>query len=93
MTAADFWNNKDRAQATIDEASAVRAKVHPLEALIQKTDDLEVLKTLAEEEKDPDGQLTAFHEVEKEYSAVLKELEDFELKMLLSGEFDKNNAF
>src|ERR1700738_3571463 len=93
MTAADFWNNKDRAQATIDEASAVRAKVHPLEALIQKTDDLEVLKTLAEEEKDPDGQLTAFHEVEKEYSAVRKELEDFELKMLLSGEFDKNNAF
>src|ERR1700722_1538100 len=93
MTAADFWNNKDRAQATIDEASAVRAKVHPLEALIQKTDDLEVLKTLAEEEKDPDGQLTAFQEVEKEYCAVLKELEDFELKMLLSGEFDKNNAF
>ena len=52
-----------------------------------------MLKTLAEEETDPDGQLTAFHEVEKEYSAVLKELEDFELKMLLSGEFDKNNAF
>src|ERR1700688_1033596 len=93
MTAADFWNNKERAQATIDEASGLRAKVHPLLALIQKTDDLEVLKTLAEEEKDPEGQLTAFHEVEKEYSAVLKELEDFELKMLLSGEFDKNNAF
>src|SRR6202521_2446985 len=93
MTAADFWNNKDRAQATIDEASAIRAKVHLLEALIQKEDDLEVLKKLAEEEKDPDGQLTAFHEVEKEFAAVLKELEDFELKMLLSGEFDKNNAF
>jgi peptide chain release factor 2 len=93
MTAGDFWNNKDRAQATIDEASAVRAKVHPLEALNQKTDDLEILKMLAEEETDPDGQLTAYHEVEKEYSAVLKELEAFELKMLLSGEFDKNNAF
>ena len=57
MTAADFWNNKDRAQAAIDEASALRAKVHPLEALIQKTDDLDVLKTLAEEENDPDGQV------------------------------------
>ena len=61
MTAGDFWNNKDRAQATIDEASAVRAKVLPLEALILKTDDLEILKTLAEEETDPDGQSTAYH--------------------------------
>jgi peptide chain release factor 2 len=93
MTAADFWNNKDRAQATIDETSALRAKVLPLENLIQKIDDLEALRALAEEEKDPDGQLTAFREVENEYSAVSKELEDFELKMLLSGEFDKNNAF
>jgi peptide chain release factor 2 len=93
MTAADFWNNKERAQTNIDKASALRAKVHPLEALIQKTDDLEVLRLLAEEEKEPDAQLIAFHEVEKEYSTVLKELENFELKMLLSGEFDKNNAF
>ena len=93
MAAADFWNNKERAQATIDEASGLRAKVHPLLALIQKTDDLEALKELAQEETDPDGQATAFHEVEKEFAAVLKELENFELKMLLSGEFDKNNAF
>jgi peptide chain release factor 2 len=93
MTAADFWNNRERAQTNIDKASALRAKVHPLAALIQKTDDLEVLRLLAEEEKEPDAQLIAFHEVEKEYSTVLKELENFELKMLLSGEFDKNNAF
>ena len=67
--------------------------MHPLAALIQKTDDLEILRSLAEEEKDPEGQVTAFREVAKEYYAVLKELESFELKMLLSGEFDKNNAF
>jgi peptide chain release factor 2 len=93
MTVADFWNNKDRAQASIDEASALRAKVHPLEALIQKIDDLDVLKGLAAEENGSDARSAAFHEVESEYSAVVKELEDFELKMLLSGEFDKNNAF
>ena len=93
MAAADFWNNKDRAQASIDEATALRAKVLPLEALIQKTDDLEVLKSLAEEETDADAQLTAFREVETEFVTVQKELESFELHMLLSGEFDKNNAF
>jgi len=93
MTAGDFWNNKDRAQTSIDEASSLRAKVHPLEALVQKADDLEVLKGLAEEENGSDARLAAFQEVESEYSALQKELEDFELKMLLSGEFDKNNAF
>ena len=67
MTAADFWNNKDRAQATIDEATALRAKVQPLSALVQKTDDLDILRSLAEEEKDPEGQLTALREVAQEY--------------------------
>jgi len=93
MAAPDFWNNKDRAQTTIDEATALRGKILPLEALVQKTDDLEILKSLAEEEADADAQLTAFHEVESEFTAVQKELERFELQMLLSGEFDKNNAF
>ena len=93
MAAPDFWNNKDRAQTTIDEATALRGKILPLEALVQKTDDLEILKSLAEEEADANAQLTAFHEVESEFTAVQKELERFELQMLLSGEFDKNNAF
>lgn len=93
MTAADFWNNKDRAQATIDEATALRATVQPLSALVQKADDLDILRSLAEEENDSEARLTAFREVAQEYYAALKELESFELKMLLSGEFDKNNAF
>ena len=93
MAAPDFWTNKDRAQTTIDEATALRGKILPLEALVQKTDDLEILKSLAEEEADADAQLTAFHEVESEFTAVQKELERFELQMLLSGELDKNNAF
>src|SRR6516225_10572280 len=93
MTAPGFWNNKERAQAIIDEATDVRSKVTPLAALIQRSDDLEVLVSLAREEKDFESQASAFREVEQEYAALLKELESFELKMLLSGEFDKNNAF
>jgi peptide chain release factor 2 len=93
MTAADFWNDKERAQATIDETTAVRSRVQPLAALIQRIDDLEVLQILVREEKDSESQAAAFREAEQEYSALMKELESFELKMLLSGEFDKNNAF
>jgi peptide chain release factor 2 len=93
MAASDFWNNKEQAQKVIDETSSIRAKVQPLTGLIEKTDDLEILRSLAEEETDPGTQVTAFREVQQEYESVQRELEHFELKMLLSGEFDKNNAF
>jgi peptide chain release factor 2 len=92
-TAPDFWNNKERAQATIDETTQIRSKVQPLAALIRRADDLEVLVGLAREEKQFESQASAFREVEQEYAALIRELESFELKMLLSGEFDKNNAF
>ena len=93
MAAPDFWNNKERAQKTIDETTAVRGKVQPLTALIGKVDDLEILRSLAEEEQDTSAQSNAFKEVQSDYESVAAELDKFELKMLLSGEFDKNNAF
>jgi peptide chain release factor 2 len=93
MAEPAFWDNKERAQQVIDEASSVRSKTLPFSQLTEKADDLEVLLSLAKEETDPTSQLTAFREVNSEYESLSKELEAFELKMLLSGEFDKNNAF
>jgi peptide chain release factor 2 len=93
MAAPDFWNNKEAAQETIDESNALRAKVGPLAALEQRVDDVEVLRTLGEEEAGAEAQLNAFRDVEQEFKAVAKELDNFELKMLLSGEFDRSNAF
>ena len=93
MAAPDFWANKERAQTVIDETASVRNKVQPLAQLSQKIDDLEILRDLAQEETNPDSQSTAFREVEQEYLALIKELDGFELRTLLSGEFDKSNAF
>jgi peptide chain release factor 2 len=93
MAAPDFWANKERAQSVIDETASVRNKVQPLAQLSQKVDDLEVLRDLAQEETSPESQSTAFREIEQEYRDLSKELEGLELKTLLSGEFDKNNAF
>jgi peptide chain release factor 2 len=93
MAGPAFWDNKERAQQVIDEASTVRAKTLPFSQLTEKVDDLEVLLSLAKEETDPSGQENAFREVNGEYENLTRELEAFELKMLLSGEFDKNNAF
>ena len=93
MAAPDFWDRKDQAQATIDETAAVRAKVQPLAELIQKVDDLEVLRQLTAEETNEAAQAEAYRDLEREHGQVRKALEDFELRMLLSGEFDRSNAF
>src|SRR5260221_2269483 len=93
MAEPAFWDNKERAQQVIDEASSVRSKTLPFSQLAEKADDLEVLLSLAREETNPANQMTAFREVNDEYQNLSRDLEAFELKTLLSGEFDKNNAF
>lgn len=56
--------------------------------LSQKTEDVIVLKGLAEEEEDPQAQ----KEVEASLNELKKELDDFEFKTILSGEDDSKNA-
>ena len=93
MAAQDFWNNRERAQATVEEVSRLRNTIQPFLALEQNVEDLEVLKLLAEEETDPTGQHAAFSEVFAEHDAVVKKLEAFELQSYLSGAQDKSNCF
>lgn len=93
MAAPEFWERKEQAQQTIDEATALRNKVEPMADLVQKVEDLEIMRGLTEEEADASAQMAAFRDLQSEYATLTRLLEDFELKMLLSGEFDRNNAF
>jgi peptide chain release factor 2 len=93
MAAAEFWERKEQAQQTIDEATTLRNKVEPMADLIQKVEDLEIMRGLTEEEADASAQMAAFRDLQSEYTTLTRLLEEFELKMLLSGEFDRNNTF
>lgn len=93
MGEPDFWLNKERAQQQVEEVSKLRGKISPLTALERQLEDLEVLKSLAEEEIDPPTQARTWTEVEAEHAILLRTLEDFELLQLLSGEHDRSNAF
>jgi len=92
MAAPDFWNNKETAQRDVELVSSLRGKVQPFQALESRAGDLDVLKELAAEEV-PERQSMAIKEVQAEYDNLIKELEKFELRQLLSGEFDKSPAF
>ena len=89
MSEADFWTNKERAQKNVEEVSTLRGKITPLLALERQIEDLPVLIELAREANDVESAA----EVRKEHAAIVKGLEEFELKMLLAGPNDRCNAF
>jgi peptide chain release factor 2 len=89
MSAPDFWSNRERAQGLVEEVSTLRNKINPLLALERQVEEVELLKTLTEEEQDA----AALADLEREYNNALTALNDFELVSLLSGPVDANNAF
>jgi len=93
MAGPDFWNNKERAQKLVEEISKLRGKINPMLAIERQIEDLDVLKSLAGEEKDPGMQTSAAREVESEFAAIRSNLEEIELRSLLGGEYDRSNAF
>lgn len=93
MSASDFWDNRENAQRDVERISMLRAKLTPLSLLEQRASDLELLKAMAEEETIPTQKEVAACEVEKEFKTLTQEIEKFEIMQLLSGEFDKADAF
>ncbi len=93
MTAPEFWNNRERAQGMVEEVSRLRGQINPLTEMERGLDDVEVLKALAAEETDPAQQEAAARDVETEFNALVKKLEEFELRSYLSGSHDKANCF
>ncbi len=90
MSASDFWSQKERAQQLVEEVSALRGKITPFTALERQLADFEVLVELAQAEE---NQQQAAKEVETELASLMRNLEAFELKLLLSGPSDRCSAF
>ena len=93
MAEPGFWDRKEQAQKQMEEVSGLRAKVGPFTDLERQVNDLETLQLLVDEETDEAQKAAAASDLVAEYSRAKKSLEDFELKQLLSGPNDKNNAF
>jgi peptide chain release factor 2 len=88
MAETAFWDDPQKAQKTIGEANAIKAKLDPLQSLDQKIADLKTLLELTIE----DASDAAVRELQAEFNAVAKELDALELRILLGGPMDRNNA-
>src|SRR6195256_1345490 len=93
MSGADFWNNRERAQADVEEVSRLRSLINPFRELEREIGDFEVLQQLATEEKDDTNRAQAERDVVTEHERLAHKLEEFELRQFLSGENDRANAF
>jgi peptide chain release factor 2 len=89
MTAEQFWESQETAKKVIARVNSIKNKIEPLAALEQRLEDFHVLGEIAGHEND----LASWKEVEMEYGALDKAVGDFELSVLLSGEYDRGGAF
>jgi len=89
MGAPDFWDDAEAAQAINQELADLKGGVDTYNALVAKTDDLMTLWEMGMEEKDEAVEA----DVKAEYDALKNDLRSLELELLLSGEYDANNAY
>ena len=93
MAEPGFWDHREAAQKDMERVSAIKSRLGPLSQLELRVGDLGILKEMAQEESDTSAKAQAAEEVVKEFTVLTKELATFELQQLLSGEFDKANAY
>ena len=91
MTDESFWNNREKAQGLIDEANTIRKKIDPLVKSEKQLEDLQVMVELAEAEP-VEQQAKYLREITPEAGKFIKDLDEMELKVLLTGPHDKNNC-
>ncbi len=88
MLHPDFWNDQQAAQTVISEANGLKEQVNEFNELNDSLENLELTYELVKEEND--AELRA--ELEDELLQLTGRLNQFELQLLLSEEYDKNNA-
>ncbi len=85
---ADFWNNQENSSRVLQTIKQTKDKIESYDALHDRLEDAIALAEMAIEEND-EGSVP---EVQAELDAIVREKESRRIEILLSGEYDKNNA-
>ncbi|MDB4734907.1 peptide chain release factor 2 [Akkermansiaceae bacterium] len=85
----EFWNNQEKARSILADTNRLKAKLLPFLKLEEDFADLSSGIELAKEFQD----LDSAKEARSTFDRVTKELESFELIILLDGATDSNNAY
>lgn len=88
MEETNFWEDTDLAQRMTKELNQLKNTILLFDGIKGKYDDLQVLIEMAYEEEDE----SLVKEIEAELNDFIIELEELEIKTLLSEEYDRYNA-
>ena len=88
MLEPEFWNDQQGAQTIINESNGIKSVVNEYNDLLSTQENLEMTLELLREEPDEELQ----EELSTELTDFQAKMGDFELQMLLSEPYDKNNA-
>jgi peptide chain release factor 2 len=83
-----LWDDQEKAQEVTRRLSYLDAELARLEALGRRLDDTTIMFELAESEHDEPTK----QEAERELAALRKEIDQLEIRTLLSGEYDAREA-
>lgn len=84
----DFWNDSEKAQETIKEMNSIKEKVDKYKDIKNRLDDSLLMIELIEETEE----YSYLDELKKSVFKLDKALKEMNIELLLSDEFDKNDA-
>ena len=87
-SAPDLWDDPENAQKITSRMSFVQGEIRRVADLRRRVDDAQTLWGLAEEMDDADSRA----EVEAEVTTLQRDIEQLEVRTLLSGEYDSREA-
>lgn len=88
LLSKDIWENPLRAQEILKEKSHIENTLQPLTSLSKRIEDLNILIALTEEEESE----ALVEEIQKEIRELKSEIDELEIKSILSSEHDISNA-
>lgn len=87
MQEPGFWDDSKKAEEVTKKSKLIKDKIENYDKLKSQIDDIEVLKDIMEEDD-----IESANEIIQTIKSIEHEIEDYNMKILLSGEYDKNNA-
>ena len=84
----DFWNNQENSSKVLQQIKRTKDKIEEYEALCSKLEDAIALAEMAIEENEE----SYVADVQNELDEIVAEEEKQRIEILLSGEYDANNA-
>ena len=88
MEEPNFWDDAEKASASMKEVKDLKSVVERADGLSQEYEDILTLIAMGNEEEDA----SLIPEVEQEYKNFVEEFEDLRITTMLTGEHDRENA-